>query len=312
MLLLDKPPGITSNTALMRVRRLFNAEKAGHTGTLDPLASGLLPVCFGEATKFARFLLDASKRYRVVVRFGVTTTTQDAEGDVVDTRPVTIGRGDVEAALSAFTGNIRQAPPAYSALKHQGRSHYEYARAGIDVPRSPRDVHIAELALVDWSAPLATLDVECSKGTYVRTLAADLGAALRCGAHVAQLRRTAAGGFVIDDAASFDFLEQARPEARDDVLLPVDALLRTLPRVDVDSTGAAHLRQGRALPRIDVDSIGTAHLRQGRALASDGEAGELLRAYAPTGALLGVVRVSAGALLPVRMTSSALPHPGFG
>jgi len=289
VLLLDKPPGITSNTALMRVRRLFNAEKAGHTGTLDPLASGLLPVCFGEATKFARFLLDASKRYRVVVRFGVTTTTQDAEGDVVDTRPVAIGRPDVEAALASFTGNIRQVPPAYSALKHQGRSHYEYARAGIDVPRLPRDVHIAKLALVDWSAPLATLDVECSKGTYMRTLAADLGAALGCGAHVAQLRRTAAGGFVIDDATSFDFLEQASPEARDGVLLPVDALLRTLPRIDVDSIGAAHLRQGRALP-------------------NDGDADELLRAYAPTGALLGVVRASGGALLPVRMTSSEEPR----
>jgi len=171
-------------------------------------------------------------------------------------------------------------------LKHHGRSHYEYARAGIDVPRLPRDVHIAKLALVDWSAPLATLDVECSKGTYVRTLAADLGAALGCGAHVAQLRRTAAGGFVIDDATSFDFLEQASPEARDGVLLPADALLRTLPRIDVDSIGAAHLRQGRALP-------------------NDGDAGELLRAYAPTGALLGVVRVSEGALFPVRMTSSA-------
>jgi tRNA pseudouridine55 synthase len=285
VLLLDKPSGITSNAALMRVRRLFNAEKAGHTGTLDPLASGLLPVCFGEATKFARFLLDASKRYRAVVRLGVTTTTQDAEGDVVETRPVAVGRAEVEAALPTFMGKIRQIPPAYSALKHQGRSHYEYARAGIDVPRPPRDVHIAALALVDWSPPLATIDIECSKGTYVRTLAADLGEALGCGAHVAQLRRTAAGGFVIDDATSFHFLEQAAPEERDRLLLPVDALLGTL-------------------PRIDVDSIGAAQLGHGRALASEGKAEELLRAYAPTGALLGVVRACGGALVPVRMTSS--------
>ena len=156
VLLLDKPSGITSNTALMRVKRIYRAEKAGHTGTLDPLASGLLPVCFGEATKFARFLLEAAKRYRASVRFGITTTTLDAEGEVVETRDVTIDRARVEAVLPRFTGRIRQVPPAFSALKHQGRSHYEYARAGIDVPRVSRDVGVERSSwIAESSASIA-------------------------------------------------------------------------------------------------------------------------------------------------------------
>jgi len=287
VLLLDKPSGISSNAALMRARKLCNAEKAGHTGTLDPLASGLLPVCFGEATKFARFLLDACKRYTATVRFGITTTTQDAEGDVLETRSVEVGLRDIEAALARFTGRIQQTPPAYSALKHQGRSHYEYARAGIDIPRSPREVEIAALGLVEWSPPFATLEVVCSKGTYVRTLAADLGAALGCGAHLAELRRTGAGGFAIEDAVTFESLERASAEERDALLLPVDALLSGLPRVDLDMVGAMHLQHGRAVP-------------------SDGEAEEFMRAYGPTGSLLGVVRRAEGALVSVRMSATCV------
>jgi tRNA pseudouridine55 synthase len=197
VVLLDKPTGLTSNAALMRAKRLFNAEKAGHTGTLDPLASGLLPICFGVATRFAQFLLDAPKRYVATVRFGTTTTTQDAEGEVVASRPVTLRRDDVEAVLPHFLGTIAQTPPAHSALKFRGVPHYEYARRGVDVPRVPREITIHRLVVLDWRAPDATLYVECSKGTYVRALAADLGAALGCGAHLAALRRTVSGGFDI-------------------------------------------------------------------------------------------------------------------
>src|SRR5436309_8484717 len=185
VLLLDKPVGLSSNAVLQRAKRLLNAEKAGHTGTLDPLASGLLPLCFGEATKFARFLLDADKHYRARVRFGVTTTTHDAEGEIVAEVPIALDIAEIEEALPAFTGALRQTPPLHSALKFKGRSYYDYARKGIDIPRLPRAVEVKKLALVDWTSPVATLDVLCSKGTYVRTLAADLGAALQCGAHLA-------------------------------------------------------------------------------------------------------------------------------
>ena len=169
MLLLDKPRGLTSNAALLRAKRLYNAEKAGHTGTLDPLASGLLPVCFGVATRFAQFLLDAPKRYVATIRFGATTTTQDAEGAVTATKPVAFTRRDLEAALRRFTGAITQTPPAHSALKFEGRPHYEYARRGIDVPRAPREVTIHALELLDWTRPDATVVVACSKGlTFAR------------------------------------------------------------------------------------------------------------------------------------------------
>jgi tRNA pseudouridine55 synthase len=282
VLLLDKPSGVSSNAALQRARRAFNAQKAGHTGTLDPLASGLLPLCFGEATKFARFLLDADKRYTATVRFGTTTTTQDAEGDVLATLPVNLDRAAIEAALPAFRGTIRQVPPAYSALKHQGRSHYEYARAGIDVPRAAREVRIAALTLIEWNAPDATLVVECSKGTYIRALAADLGAALGCGAHLAALRREATGGFSIGDAIALDVLEAQAPAARMSVLLPVDALLAELPRLAVDSADARRLRDGCAIGPVEG-------------------ALERYRAYAPDGALLGIVTREGDMLAPERM-----------
>ena len=282
VLLLDKPSGLSSNAALQRARRALNAEKAGHTGTLDPLASGLLPLCFGEATKFARFLLDADKRYTATVRFGVATTTQDAEGEVVASAPVHLDRAAILAALPAFRGVIRQIPPAHSALKHQGRSHYEYARAGIDVPRAPRDVRIATLTLVAWESPDATLDVECSKGTYIRALAADLGAALGCGAHLARLRREATGGFAVQRAIALDALEAMTPEARMATLLPVDVLLAELPRLAVDAADAQRLRDGRAIP-------------------AGAGAPERCRAYAPDGALLGVVTRDGDMLVPERM-----------
>src|SRR5437588_10818427 len=191
VLLLDKPVGLSSNAALQQAKRRFRAEKAGHTGTLDPLASGLLPVCFGEATKFAHMLLDADKTYVALVRLGTTTTTGDAEGEVLQTRNVTVSRQDVEAVLPRFIGRIMQIPPRYAALKYQGRNYYEYAREGIEIPRAPREVVVHELSLDTWTAPDARVRVRCGKGTYVRALAEDVGQALGCGAHLASLRRVA-------------------------------------------------------------------------------------------------------------------------
>jgi len=287
VLLLDKPSGLSSNAALQRARRAFNAEKAGHTGTLDPLASGLLPLCFGEATKFARFLLDADKRYRATLRFGVTTTTYDAEGDVVATRAVDVGRAQLDAVLAQFTGDLQQVPPAFAALKYQGRAYYDYAREGVDIPRAPRAVSVHRLALLDWDPPDAVVDVVCSKGTYVRSLAADVGEALGCGAHLAALRRDATGGFALGDAVALDVLESLDRDARRRLLLPVDALLRELPRVDVAGAVADDLRHGRP--------------------GAGAEGGEgLARAYDERGVLIGVVRHEAGMLMPERM---AAPPP---
>jgi len=248
VLLLDKPSGLSSNAALQRVRRAYDAEKGGHTGTLDPLASGLLPLCFGEATKFAQFLLDATKRYTATVRFGVTTTTGDAEGDVIETRPIALAQCDVESALAAFMGRLTQIPPAHSALKFEGRNLYEYARAGIDVPRPPREINIAHLVLLAWNSPDAVLDVVCSKGTYIRVLAEDIGRSLGCGAHLAGLRRTATGGFGIDGAVTLADVEAMDDAARDSMLLPVAALLRELPQLRLAAGDATRFRQGGAVP----------------------------------------------------------------
>lgn len=245
VLLLDKPRGLTSNAALLRAKRLYNAEKAGHTGTLDPLASGLLPICFGIATRFAQFLLDAPKRYVATIRFGAATTTQDAEGDVTATKPVAFAREDLESALRRFTGAVSQTPPAHSALKFEGRPHYEYARRGIDVPRAPRAVTIHALELHDWTPPDATVVVACSKGTYVRTLAADLGDALGCGAHLAALRRTASGGFDIASAVTLEALEAMPGPRRDAALLPARVLVDHLPTLSLSGEAARRFVQGQ-------------------------------------------------------------------
>ena len=285
VLLLDKPAGITSNAALGQAKRLYNAEKAGHTGTLDPLASGLLPLCFGEATKFAQLLLDAPKRYVATIRFGVTTTTQDAEGDVVATRPVAFDAADLAAALARFVGPQAQVPPAHSALKFRGRPHYEYARAGIDVPRPPREIVIHALTLVASSPPDAIVDVLCSKGTYVRSLAADLGEALGCGAHLAALRRTASGGFDIRDAHSIDALAAMDPGQRDACLLAPSALTAQLPGMDVDGATARRFLQGVAVP-------------------APGRPEGILAVYADA-TLLGIADVAAGWARPRRVLAAA-------
>jgi tRNA pseudouridine55 synthase len=280
VLLLDKPQGITSNAALMRVKRLYNAEKAGHTGTLDPLASGLLPICFGTATRFAQYLLDAPKRYVATVRFGATTTTQDAEGEVVATRAVTFAQEALQQALARFTGPQMQTPPAHAALKFEGRPWYDYARKGVDIPRPARAVVIHALRLLEWRAPDAIVEVECSKGTYVRALAADIGEALGCGAHLAGLRRTASGGFAVADAVTFDVLQAMDEAALDGCLSPVDVLVRHLPALVVCGDDARRFRQGGAVPA-------RAH-REGPVAAYAG------------GTLLGIAEVADGMANPRR------------
>ena len=248
VLLLDKPPGLTSNAALQRAKRLYRAEKAGHTGTLDPLASGLLPLCFGEATKFAQRLLDAPKGYVATIRFGTTTTTGDAEGEPLRTRPVAIDRAALESALKRFVGPQSQLPPMHAALKFQGRAYYEYARKGEEVPRSARAIVVHALDLLEWSSPDAVVSIACSKGTYVRVLAEDLGEALGCGAHLAALRRTATGGFRIQDAVTLDGLEAMEDARRVGCLLPTAALVADLPRLDMGEAQCRRFRQGQALP----------------------------------------------------------------
>jgi tRNA pseudouridine55 synthase len=245
VLLLDKPAGVTSNVALQRARRLYAAEKAGHTGTLDPLATGLLPLCFGEATKFAQATLDARKEYVATVHFGVATTTGDAEGDVVARVPVTLTREALAAALPRFIGRIAQTPPAFAALKVGGRKYYEYARKGIALERQPRDIAVDTLDIIDWQPPCAVLRVGCSKGTYVRVLAEDIGRGLGSCAHLAALRRTASGPFAIEQAVTFEELEALDADGRDRLLLPADATLAQLSRLDVDAPTARSLVAGR-------------------------------------------------------------------
>jgi tRNA pseudouridine55 synthase len=291
VLLLDKPAGLSSNAALQRARRLLAAEKAGHTGTLDPLASGLLPLCFGDATKFAQALLDAPKAYVATLRFGVATTTGDAEGDVVAECPATFSRAELGAVLPRFLGRIRQVPPRHAALKHQGRSYYEYARAGIDIPRPARDVDVTAIEIAEWAPPHAVLRVACGKGTYIRVLAEDIAAALGSGAHLAALRRTATGPFSLADAVTLDALEAMAPADRVARLLPVDAPLAAMPRLDVDAPAALALAQGRTPP------------------APAAAAGRY-RCYAPGPRFLGLVEAAAGTLRAVRLARTDASAPG--
>lgn len=251
ILLLNKPFGETSNEALQKVKRMFDARKAGHTGSLDPLATGLLPICFGNATKISAFLLDADKRYWVRVRLGVTTTTADTEGDVLETRPVTgITRSAILEAMEGFRGEIQQIPPMYSALKHKGERLYKLAREGIEVEREPRSVKIYELNLLSCDLPELELDVRCSKGTYVRTLAEDLGAVLGTGAHVTALRRTGVGPFGEEGMISAETLHEKREQglgALDALLLPIERALDDWPEVRLSPDTAFYLRQGQAV-----------------------------------------------------------------
>jgi tRNA pseudouridine55 synthase len=231
VLLIDKPVGLSSNDALTKVKRIVNAKKAGHTGTLDPFATGLLPLCFGEATKFSQDLLEADKTYLATVHLGITTTTGDTEGEVLETRDVDVSTGQVEAALARFRGPILQVPPMYSALKRDGKALYEYAREGVTLEREARPVTIHELELVAIAAPFLTIRVKCSKGTYVRVLGEDIGALLGCGAHLSALRRVQVGDLGTANMVTLEELQAHENPLS--LLAPVDALLSTFPRIDL-------------------------------------------------------------------------------
>jgi tRNA pseudouridine55 synthase len=261
ILLLDKPVGVRSNTVLQKVKRMFQARKAGHTGSLDSLASGLLPICFGEATKLSGFLLEADKRYLSRFQLGATTTTGDADGEVTATAPVgPLVPERVREVLARFTGEISQVPPMFSALKHQGRRLYEYAYQGVEVERRPRTVRVHAFELVEAGAEWLEVDVRCSKGTYIRTLAQEVGEALGCGAHVSRLRRIEVGPF---DATSMiglpalESLAEREPEGLDALLTPLDRALEGWPRVDLEPNSAFYLRRGQAVlvPRAPTEGL---------------------------------------------------------
>jgi tRNA pseudouridine55 synthase len=257
VILLDKPLGFSSNQALQKIKYLLQAEKAGHTGSLDPLASGLLPLCFGEATKFSHYLLDADKSYRALVQLGATTTTGDAEGEVLVSRPVDVTEAQIKKVLNDFIGDIKQTPPMYSALKHQGKALYEYARDGVDIERAARDVTIYQIDFHGFHNHQLDITVACSKGTYIRTLAEDIGAALGCGAHLAGLRRLTAGHFKLEDAITVEAFEAMTLEQRDAYLLPPDATIATLPMVTIDEDSEFYLLRGQSVWKANLNIQGS-------------------------------------------------------
>ncbi|MES9925397.1 MAG: tRNA pseudouridine(55) synthase TruB [Candidatus Thiodiazotropha endolucinida] len=252
VLLLDKPEGMTSNKALQEVKFLYKAAKAGHTGSLDPLATGLLPICFGEATKLSAFLLDADKHYRVRVKLGETRTTADAEGEVIErVDPSGVTEAMLRDVLADFLGEQQQLPPMYSAIKHQGERLYKLARKGVEVEREPRTIRIHSLQLIDFSLPEFEMDVHCSKGTYVRTLAEDIGKQLGCGAYVSGLRRTGVGPYDDQSMVTLNEVQHAFSEKlfkeMDDWLLPLETALAEWPQVDLTADAAFYMRQGQPI-----------------------------------------------------------------
>jgi tRNA pseudouridine55 synthase len=280
VLLLDKPVGLSSQDALYKAKRLLRAEKAGHTGTLDPLASGLLPLCFGAATKFAQVSLEADKAYRATLHLGQTRVGGDREGEVLQERPVTFDAARLQASILSLTGEIEQVPPMQSALKHQGKALYEYARAGIEVERQPRRVTIHRLEVVAWSDAELVLDVHCSKGTYVRTLAQDLGELLGCGAHLSGLRRTASGPLRVEQAVTLEALAALDEPAREALLRPADTLLQSWPEIRLPDDEAGRFLSGlrRRVRLADTPAVrvygpqpraflGSAHITGGELIA---------------------------------------------
>ncbi len=271
ILLLDKSIGLSSNQALQQVRRLFNANKAGHTGSLDPLATGLLPICFGEATKICGFLLDQDKRYQVQMHLGIITDTGDAEGKILQQQSVpNLSNAQLNDCLAQFRGEIKQLPPMYSALKYQGQKYYELARQGIEIERQPRLIKINELHLLNWQSPFLTLEVACSKGTYIRSLAIDIGQILGCGATVSQLRRLQVGQFTLNQARSFDHLARLSPTELAEQLLAVDQPLNFLPKLELSSQQALAIQLGQSL-FIDTDQLGQIRLYHHGAFLGLGE-----------------------------------------
>lgn len=289
-LLLDKPVGLSSNAALQKAKRLFGAAKAGHAGTLDPLASGLLLVLFGEATKFAGPLLDADKEYIASLSLGARTTTGDVEGEVLERKPLNVAEGSLLPVLERFRGELEQVPPMHSALKHKGTPLYRLARRGQEVARAARRVRISSLERVSFDGASLVLRVVCSKGTYIRVLAEDIGQALGCGAHLSGLRRTAAGRFGLEDAVTLESLERMPVDERKQCLLSLPALLQGLPRAEL---GAAE----------------EARLRQGQALKISGLHAGLCAVVRPDGAVIGLGAADGeGGLKPLRLTQAAEKH----
>ena len=264
ILLLDKPAGLSSNQLLQRVKRLYNARKAGHTGSLDVPATGLLPICFGEATKVSAFLLDSDKTYVAKGRLGITTTTGDATGDVLTENAIDgLSKDDLLAILPAFRGKIEQVPPMYSALKHNGKRLYELAYQGLEVERQPRKVTIYQLELLDFSGSEFEISVKCSKGTYIRTLVQDIGAALDCGAHVSSLRRLQSGPFTEEQMLSLEQIEAVAgkdDEALDSLLLPMDRALRDLPEIHLDADASHCLCLGQSVVKSGTSCTGQVRL----------------------------------------------------
>ncbi|MBD9644083.1 MULTISPECIES: tRNA pseudouridine(55) synthase TruB [unclassified Pantoea] len=271
--LLDKHQGASSNDVLQKVKRLFNANKAGHTGALDPLATGMLPVCLGEATKFSQYLLDSDKRYRVIARLGERTDTSDADGNIVETRPITFDQAALDAALDYFRGDTMQVPTMFSALKYQGRKLYEYAREGITVPREARPIKVFELQFIRWEGDELELEIHVSKGTYIRTIIDDLGERLGCGAHVIMLRRLQVARYPIERmvtleqlqevAATVNMAETPDYSALDALLLPMDSPAEEFPMVNLLPTVAAYFKQGMPVQVADAPEQGLVRVTEG-------------------------------------------------
>ncbi len=289
VLLLDKPLGPSSNSVLQHVKRLFEAQRAGHTGTLDPRATGLLPICLGEATKFGSQLLDADKAYVADVRLGIRTETGDAEGLIVEERPVNVSKAQLDSALAAFRGEINQVPPMHSALKKDGQPLYKLARMGVEVERKARQVNIRRLEATTLAANMLQIFVRCSKGTYIRTLAEDIGESLGCGAHLASLRRVETGNLSLERATSLERLESLDLAGRTELLLPVDTLVAELPKIELGDIAAQRFQQGQETDMPDQ----CLQPAQGQ-----------VRVYAPLGRFLGLGLVVPGKRLqPHRLMS---------
>ncbi|CAI1012372.1 tRNA pseudouridine(55) synthase TruB [Serratia proteamaculans] len=273
VLLLDKPQGLSSNDALQKVKRLYNANRAGHTGALDPLATGMLPICLGEATKFSQFLLDSDKRYRVIARLGQRTDTSDADGQIVQERPVNFTQAQLDVALDSFRGDIKQVPSMYSALKYQGKKLYEYARQGIEVPREARSITVYELQFIRWEGDELELEIHCSKGTYIRTITDDLGELLGCGAHVIYLRRLQVATYPTERMVTLEqlneLLEQAHrqevapAELLDPLLMPMDSPVENYPEVNLLPVVAGYVKQGQPVQVAGAPASGMVRITEG-------------------------------------------------
>jgi tRNA pseudouridine55 synthase len=307
VLLVDKPQGLSSNQVLGRVKYLFRALKGGHSGTLDPMATGLLPILLGEATKFSQLGLDADKEYEATVMLGVTTTTGDVEGDPIEQKPVNVSPAQVQTLVDSLQGEQDQMPPMYSALKHQGKPLYDYARRGIVIDRKPRRICIHKTEVLECQLPVVRMRIACSKGTYIRSLAETLGERAGCGAHLIGLRRTRSGSLSLQNAVTLDTLSQALPETLAGHLLPADYMAQAWPRLQLTQAQAQKFRHGQALPWL-IDPKRSLDICQTGCPADvtkqDDNPGKVsLRVYSETDEFLGIASWKAGLLQPVRLVA---------